>query len=104
MKSVLLFVVSVLSVVQSDNFTGLLVVHENMTYYVVCDITPVASQTCFVFIFFPGPCRGGTSNTCVGLRRINLRTEKKGNPREVYHRCVAYSKPNLQADYMVWER
>lgn len=34
MKSVLLFVVSVLSVVQSDNFTGLLVVHENMTYYV----------------------------------------------------------------------
>jgi hypothetical protein len=53
MKSILLFVLSMLSVVRSEEKEpGLLIANQDGTDYCAWDFTPVRYQTCYVFILF----------------------------------------------------
>jgi hypothetical protein len=97
MKSVLLFVLSALSIVRSDGLNGYLYVHHDGIDYVACDLTPVAYQTYYVYIFFLGPYRIGSSNICLVPRiGITLHTDRNDKRLGVPPRCLVFIKPRTQ--------
>jgi hypothetical protein len=90
MKSLLRFVITVLSVVRSDETPGVLRANDRNVDYIACDITPVAYPDLFSLIFLSGRCWIENSNMCLGARLcINLCRLQNRKPHAAPLRCPA---------------